>query len=274
MGVLKHPPKRRVQGREFTESDHNGTPPVIIVDDLLAAKLWPGQNPMGKRVRMPFMRGLPWRWLEVVGVVREVKHFGGPEAKVKWMQVYVPQYQDATPAVSFVVNTTIAEAAAKTAAEKAIHELDQDLPVENFQTMDAYFDAFLSGRKVGLWLLSSFAAIGIVLGIIGVYGVVANAVTQRRREIAIRMALGATPSGTMILITRLGLLSTLAGIAIGSAIVISLSRLLASVLFGVSALDPTIYVVSAAVVLALAILASVIPAMRLLRFNIQEILRQ
>lgn len=263
-----------LQGREFTESDHNGTPPVIIVDDFLAAKLWPGQNPLGKRVRMPFMRGLPWRWLEVVGVVREVKHFGGPEAKVKWMQVYVPQYQDATPAVSFVVNSTIPEAAAKTAAERAIHELDQDLPVENFQTMNAYFDTFLSGRKVGLWLLSSFAAIGIILGIIGIYGVVANTVTQRRREIAIRMALGATPSRTIVLITRVGLLSTLAGIAIGLAIVISLSRLLASVLFGVSALDPTTYVVTTTVVLMLAILAGVIPAMRLLRFNIQEILRQ
>lgn len=263
-----------LEGRDFTNADHDGTLPVVVVDDLLAQKLWPGQNPLGKRLRMPLMRGLPYRWLEVVGVVREVKHFGGPEAKVRWMQVYVPQYQDSTDSISFVVNTTIPEGSAKAATEKALHDLDKDIPVENFQTMDAYFDTFLSGRKVGLWLLSSFAAIGIVLGMIGIYGVVANAVTQRRREIAIRMALGATPSETVVLVTRLGLLSTLAGIAIGSAIVISLSRLLASVLFGVSALDPGTYVLSAIVVITLAIIASAIPTIKLLRFNIQEILRQ
>jgi putative ABC transport system permease protein len=263
-----------LEGRAFTEADRDGAPLVVIVDNLLAARLWPGQNPLGKRVRLALIRGEPWRWLEVVGVVREVKHFGGPEAKVRWMQVYVPQYQDTTPALSFVVNTTIPEGAARDAAEKAVHDLDRDIPVEDFQTMDAYFDTFLNGRKAGLWLLTTFAGIAIVLGMIGVYGVVGNAVTQRRREMAIRMALGATPSATMVLVTRLGLLSTLVGIGIGSVIVISLSRLLASLLFGVTALDPAIYILSAVFLVALAVIASAMPAMKLLRFNIQEILRQ
>jgi putative ABC transport system permease protein len=223
---------------------------------------------------MSLLKGLPYRWLEVVGVVREIKHFGGPEGKVRWMQVYVPQYQDSTPGLSFVVNTTIPEAAARSAVEKALHDLDKDLPVEKFQTMDAYFDAFLSSRKVGLWLLTSFAGIALLLGLIGIYGVVANSVTQRRRENAIRMALGATPVRTVFLVTRLSFLAALGGILIGSAIVISLTRVLGSLLYGVAPLDPAVYLITAIVLIALSIIASMIPAMRLFRFNIQEILRQ
>lgn len=263
-----------LQGRDFTPVDREGAPAVTIVDEALAAKLWPNQSPLGKRVRMTGLRNQNWHWLEVIGVVREVKHFGGPEAKVKWMQLYVPQYQDPTPMLSFVVNTSMPEGPLKSEAEKAIHELDGNLPVDNFETMDAYLDTFLSGRKVGMLLLTGFAGIGIVLGMIGIYGVVANSVTQRRREIAIRMAVGATPSGTVILITRLGLLATLAGIVIGSGVVMSLTRVLSTLLYGVSALDPAIYGLSAALLILLAITASLIPAVRLFRFNIQEILRQ
>jgi putative ABC transport system permease protein len=263
-----------LQGRDFTDADHDGTPRVVIVDEILAAKLWPGKNPLGKRVRMTRRGGSIPDWLEVVGVVRQIKHFGGPEAKVRWMQVYVSQYQNPSPMLSFVVDTAAPEGAIKTAAEKALQELDRDIPVENFQTMEGYLDAFLSGRKVSLFLLTGFAATGIVLGMIGIYGVVSNAVIGRRREIAIRMALGATTRGTMVLVTRLGLVSTLSGIAAGSAIVISLTRLISSFLFGVTALDPAVYILSAAILVVLALLASLLPALRLLRFNIQDILRE
>lgn len=263
-----------LQGRTFTPADRDGTPSVVIVDDVLASKLWPGQNPLGKRIHMSFMMGETVRWLEVVGVVREIKHFG-PEREVKWMQVYVPQYQDPSPSLSFVVNTTIPEGLAQTAAENALHDLEKDLPVENFQTLDSYLDTnYLSGRLVGLLLLSIFAAIGIALGIIGIYAVVANSVTQRRREIAIRMALGATLGRTLFIITRLALLSTLGGIIIGSVIVMSLTRVLASLLYGVTALDPAVYLISATFLLLVALIASAVPAVRLLRLNIQEILRQ
>jgi putative ABC transport system permease protein len=262
-----------LRGRDFTDADREGTPPVIVIDDVLAAKLWPGQNPLGKQIRMAIMRGGTYRWLEIIGVIREIRHFS-VERKPTWMQVYVPQYQDPTPDVSFVINTTLPEGTVKSAAEKSVHEVDKDLPVESFQTLESYFDNLLSGRKVTMLLLSSFAGIGIVLGIIGIYGVVASSVIRRRKEIAIRMAVGATPSGALVLVTRLGLLATLAGIAIGSVIVISLARVLNSLLYGVSALDPGIYIAAAAIVILLALLASTIPAARLFRLNIQEILRQ
>lgn len=263
-----------LQGRGFTAADRDGTPPVVIVDDVLAAKLWPGQNPIGKHLHMSVMIGETIRWLEVVGVAREIKHFG-PERDVKWMQVYVPQYQDPSPTLSFVVNTTIPEGAAKMAAENALHDLDKNLPVENFETLDSYLDTnYLSGRQVALLLLSAFAAIGIALGVIGIYAVVANSVTRRRREIAIRMALGATPARTLFIIIRLGLSATLGGIIIGSAIVMSLTRVLASLLYGVTTIDPAVYIASAVLLLLLAVIASIVPAIRLFRFNIQQTLRQ
>ena len=159
-------------------------PTVVILDNVLAAKLWPGQNPLGKQVRMSARAGGTSRPLEVVGIVQEIKHFG-PEAKVRWMQVYVPQYQDPSPTLSFVLNAAMPEAAVKPTIHKVIHELDKDLPIENFQTMDTYLDNYLSPRRVSLLLLSAFAGTGIVLGMIGIYGVVAAAVLRRRREIAI-----------------------------------------------------------------------------------------
>lgn len=261
-----------LQGRDFIEADREGNPAVIVVDDVLAAKLWPGKNPLGKYVRMSRQRGGSVHSLEVIGVAQEIKH-SGPERKVRWMQVYVPQYQDPTPMLSFVVNTTLPEATIKSAAEKTLHELDKDLPVEGFQTMDAYLETFLDGRKVSLVLLSGFSVIGIVLGAIGIYGVVANSVIQRRREIAIRMAIGATPSAIVMLLTRMGLLAALAGVTIGCMLVVTLTRLLGSLLFGVSSLDPTTYMLSAGTILLLAVIASAVPTMKLLRFNVQEILR-
>ena len=262
-----------IQGRDFTDADNDAAPSVVIVDNVLAAKLWPGKNPVGQRLQMNEYTDNEWRWREVVGVVREIKHFS-PEGAVRWMQTYVPHRQEATPMLSFVVNTTIPEAAVRAQAEKAIHELDGNLPVENFETLNGYFDVLLNGRKAGLLLLGGLALIGIVLGMIGIYGVVANAVTQRRREISIRLAVGATYTRTMLLVTRLGFVATLAGIVIGSALVMSLTRLLSSFLFGVNALDPAIYAVSAISLVALATVAGLVPAARLLRFNIQEILRQ
>src|SRR5262249_26745592 len=104
-----------LEGRDFTNADRQDTLPVVIVDDVLAAKLWPGQSPLGKHLRMALFTGEPGPWREVIGVVKEIKHFG-PERQVRWMQVYVSQYQDPSPALSFVVNTTLSNDAAKNAA--------------------------------------------------------------------------------------------------------------------------------------------------------------
>lgn len=260
------------KGREFTEADREGSSPVIIVDNVLAGKLWPNESPLGKRLRMTARAGGDARILEVVGLVQEIKHFG-PETKVRWMQVYVPHYQDPSATFSFVVRTRIPETVVRSAVGKVIQDLDKDLPIENFRSMDFYLDTFFGPRKVSLFLLIAFATTGLGLGVIGIYGLVANAVMRRRREIAIRMAVGASVLSSIALITRLGLIATISGILVGSVIVISLTHILSSFLFGIGILSAAVYLGSAIFIIALAIVASFFPARSLFRFNIQEILR-
>lgn len=262
-----------LQGRDFTDADREGTPQVAILDEVLAAKLWPGQTPLGKRIRLVEISGTQPPWREVVGVVRQIKHFG-PESKVRWMQVYVPEYQDPSPVMSFVVDTNLPEANVRSEAENAIRELDRDLPLDNFQAMDTLFDHYLAGRKVSVLALSTFAAIAVVLAIIGIYGVIANSVVSRRREMAIRLALGATHRKMLVVLVWRGLAGALAGIVIGFALVASLTRVLASFLFGIKPLDPAVYVVSAGLILILAVTFALVPARRVFRLNPNDILRE
>lgn len=262
-----------LQGRDFTVDDRNTTPQVVIVDEVLAAKLWPGQVPLGKRIRLVEISGTKPPWREVVGVVRQIKHFG-PEAKVRWMQVYVPEYQDPSPVMSFVIDTALQEATVKAEAEKAIHDIDNDLPVDNFQAMDELLDNFLASRKVSLLALSSLAAIAVALAVIGIYGVVVNSVERRRREIAIRVALGAPRRKTVLMLIRMGLGGTLAGIIIGFAFVASFTRVVASFLFGIKSLDSAVYLASAGVILALALISCLTPARSVFRLDPQKILSE
>jgi predicted permease len=262
-----------VQGRDFTDADHESATPVVIVDDVLAAKFWPGQNALGKHLRLFETADSNAPWREVVGVVKEVKHFG-PEAKIRFMQVYIPEYQQPTRVLSFVINTMLPEAEVKTAAEKVIHELDSGLLLDNFQSMDSLLDKYTASRKVSLLLMSTFAGVAVLLGAIGIYGVIANSVVRRRREIAIRMALGASPRRAVVLVARLGMLSTLAGVLLGAGLVIALTRVLASFLFGITVLDPSVYVIATGAIVVLSLIATFAPAMSVLSLNPQKILRE
>jgi putative ABC transport system permease protein len=260
-------------GRDFTESDRGNSLPVAIVDDVLAARMWPGQSALGKRIRLADEgdKGPPWR--EVVGVVRQMKHYG-PEQEVPRFQVYVPLFQQPTPTMSFVIDFQTDQISTKTAVENVISGLDKDIPLDNIQTMEDLFAVLLSSRKVSVLLWGSFAAIGILLGLVGIYGVVSNSVVRMRREIAIRMALGASVRSAIILVTKLGLLSTLGGVVLGSAIVVCCTKVLSRYLFGVSSLDFPIYFFSAVLIIVLASIASFIPAQRLLRVNPQDVLKE
>jgi putative ABC transport system permease protein len=262
-----------LQGRDFTDTDRAGALPVAIVDEVLAARMWPGQSALGKHLRLADITDSRPPWREIVGVVRQIKYFG-PERKVARLQVYVPTYQVPTDMISFVMETMTPAATLKASAEKAVHDVDLDLPLDNFRTLDDYLDQVESGRRVSVLLLSSFAGVGIVLGMIGIYGVVSNSVVRRRREIAIRMALGASVPTSIFLVVRVALLATFVGITIGSVIVVGFTGLFSAFLFGVKALDPGIYALSAVTIIVLALVASLVPAAALLRLNPQDILRQ
>lgn len=262
-----------VEGREFTQMDRADAPPVAIVDETAAAHLWPGQSALGKRLRLADVTddGPPWR--EVVGIVKFVK-YQGPESAPNRFQIYSPAYQISKAQMYFVLNTNATFASLKVPVEKTIHQLDPGLALDDFKPMEENLDRYEGRRKLSLLLLGSFATGGIILGLIGIYGVVADAVVRRRRELAIRMALGAGAGNCMVLITRVGLLATLAGIAISSVIVANLTKLLAGFLFGVKALDNQIYLLSALFIVLLAIVAGLVPALAVFRVSPQEVLRE
>lgn len=262
-----------LQGRDFNDADTMSAPAVAIVDEVLAKRTWPGQSPLGKRIRLADIgdNGPPWR--EVVGVVRQVKNYG-PEKEVPRMQVYVPLFQQPTPLMSFVVDFLADQRSIRTGAEEAVFELDKDLPLDNFRTLDDLLSFYVSGREVSVLLLGSFAGIGITLCMIGIYGVVSNSVVRMRRELAIRMALGATVRNAIVLVIKVGLIGALGGILIGSAIVLSLTRVLSAFLFGVTPLDFSLYLVSAVLIIVLALIACLVPAQSVLRLNPQDVLRE
>jgi putative ABC transport system permease protein len=264
---------RIIGGRDFNNSDRGNSQPVAIVDDVLAARMWPGENPVGKRVRLADEgdQGPPWR--EVVGVVHQMRHYG-PEQQVPRLQVYVPLFQQPVPEMAFVIDFQTDQSRLVSAVQKTIAGLDGNIPIDNVRTLEDMFSDHTRKRRVSVLLLGSFAAIGVLLGLIGIYGVVANSIVRMRREIAIRMALGATVRNAIILVTKLGLIGTLAGILVGAGITLALTRILATYLFEVASFDPSIYFLSAAIVFLLALIASLIPAQSLLRFNPQEVLKE
>lgn len=190
------------------------------------------------------------------------------------MQVYLPMFQKPVPAAAFVMSSTSGQGSLRASAEAAIYELDKDLALESFRTLDELLSFLMRGRKIALVLLVSFAGIGVALGLIGIYGVVSTSVVRMRREIAIRMALGATVRNTMLLVSKIGLVGALVGIAIGVALVLSLTRVLSAFLFGITPLDLPTYLLTTAFILLLTLIASLVPALRLLRLNPQDVLRE
>jgi len=262
-----------VQGRDFRVTDSVSAPPVAIVDEALAARMWPGQSALGKRLRLADISNDRPPWREVVGVVRQVKYFG-PERDTNRMQAYEPLSQDSPPFVSFVIDTPEPIESLRPAAEKAIHDLAPDLPLQYFRPLEEFVDKQESRRKISLLLLSGFAVIGIVLGMIGIYAVVSNSVVRRRREIAIRMALGASAGNALLVVTRLVISAASAGIIVGMFLVVSLKGVLSSFLFGVKPLDPQIYFLTVIGVFALTLIAGLLPAASLLRLTPQHILRE
>ncbi|HEV2988400.1 MAG TPA: ABC transporter permease [Candidatus Angelobacter sp.] len=264
---------RMISGRDFNELDRANSQPVAVVDDVLAAGMWPGENPVGKRVRLADEGdpGPPWR--EVVGVVQQMKRYG-PEQQVPRLQVYVPLSQQPVPDMAIVIDFQTDQNSLVVTSQKMIAELDGDVPIDKVRTLEEMFSDHTSRRRISVLLLGSFAAIGVLLGLIGIYGVVANSIVRMRREIAIRMALGATVRNAIILVIKLGLIGTVAGIMVGAGITVGLTKVLAAYLFGVASFDVSIYLLSAAIVFLLTVIASLIPAQSLLRFNPQEVLKE
>jgi putative ABC transport system permease protein len=255
-----------VRGRYFTEQDGRNSPGVII-NKTMADQIWPGEDPIGKHV---FDDPVP-----IVGVVGDVK-FAGLEAQIR-PEVYIPyamkDWRGVARNMSLVVRSR-SEAAPLTAAiRREVQAVDPSQPVYSIRPMAEVISLSSSPRRFNTLLLGILAGVSLILAIIGIYGVMNYSVTQRTREIGIRMALGATSSDVMRMVVGQGMKLALIGVAIGVAGAFAVTRLIESMLFKVTTTDPTTFAVVAAALAGVASLACYIPARRATRVDPMVALR-
>ncbi len=261
-----------LSGRWFTDSDASGNPPVAVVAAAAGRRFWGDKNPVGKHIR--FVGEKEWR--TIVGVVADVRAYDLQHSEPEFMQgtLYVPQSPKATleggrlPAeMTIVVRTTSDEAQTGAMLRRVVTGLNQEDPVSEIRTMRAVMSEAVSTPASTTSLFVTFAGLALVLGMIGIYGVLAFLVSKRTREIGIRIAMGAQRRDVLWLVMKEGAKFSLACIVLGLAAAVALSRLLSSELYGVSPLDPMTYLGVAVVMAMVTLLASYIPTRRAMRVD-------
>lgn len=265
-----------LRGRDITEQDIATSPWVAVINQTMAKRYWPGEEPIGKRFTIDAVDGGHPR--EIVGMVADLRQNlqrePTPQAYVPYTQV--PEIQRAGRAprwMSYVLRTSSASTGLLPAIQQAVRQADPNQPVSEVRTMTEIRDMWMAGPRLYMVLVVVFAGIALVLAGIGIYGMIAFAVTSRTHEIGIRMALGAHRGSVLKLIIRRGLLLALSGSLLGLAGSLALTRLLSSVLYAVQPHDPVTLFVVALVLNAVALLACYIPARRATRIDPMEALR-
>jgi putative ABC transport system permease protein len=256
----------QLKGREFSEHDDKQAPGVIIVNQAFAQKFFPNEDPIGKRIRpgiatdeeKPAMR-------EIVGIVADVKNRN-------LSSEFRPGYFLPTAQIPFNEMTVVVKATGDphtliSAVQREVTAMDKELPVFNVKTMDEYLAASVATPRFNTTLLAIFAAVALVLTIVGLYGVMSYSVAQRTNEIGIRMALGAQTRDVLRMIVAQGFKMALIGLAIGLVGAFALMRVIASLLFGVTTRNPLTFIAVAALLAFVALLACYLPARRATRID-------
>jgi putative ABC transport system permease protein len=256
-----------VAGRDFDASDDRDGAAVVLINHALAQREWPGQDPIGQRMRA----GADGPWMNVIGVVGDVRHMG--PALPPRAEFYQPYTQRSFSFMAFVVRTRQDPVAAVSRIRSEIAQLDPTQPISNIATMDEHVGRALSRPRFMSTLIAVFGALALGLSIVGVYGVMAYSVTQRTREIAIRIALGARAVTVVTMILSRTVSLTGVGIAIGLAGAMALSRVLSGLLFAVRPSDLPTFIAASLLLGAAAIAAGAIPAIRATRIDSVEALK-
>jgi putative ABC transport system permease protein len=259
-----------LRGREFTSRDTQKSVPVAIVNEAFAGKYWPGQNPVGKEIFDDYPKPKPvTRIVGLVGNVRDNSLWGPPDAVI-----YHPytQYMFADFAGTLVTKTRTPSSTA-VAMQKAIHSVDPDAPISQIRTMDQVLARNRAGNRFYLLLVGVFALLALVLAAVGITSAVSYAVSQRRHEIGIRLALGAERGAILHMMMSQILKLALIGIAVGIGGSLVLTRFVSSQLHGVTAIDPLTFAAVSLLLLAVCLLASFIPAIRATSINPADTLR-
>jgi putative ABC transport system permease protein len=256
-----------VSGRLFTAFDRHDSPLVVVVNETMANRYWPGASPLGKRILWTGTEN----WREVVGVVRDVRSWGY-ETPVS-PEMYMPLEQYAFSFMYFVLATEGDPTMSAGAVREQLRGVDADLPLSDVSTMQQVAARSTASRRVSLQMLATFGALALVLAAAGIYGVMAHLVALRTSEIGVRMTLGARPPDVMRLVLREGVLQAVAGLAIGLTGGVLLMRSFRTVLFGVDPADPLTLAAVAVILSGTALAACLIPARRAMRVDPVRALR-
>jgi putative ABC transport system permease protein len=261
---------RLLRGRSFTEADGPQSPEVVVINETMARHFWPGQDPIGKRVK----QGWPeWKtpWREVVGVVADVKLNGVIDETPN--HVYIPLEQSSDWRFFLAVRTTTEPQTLSAAVQSAVHAVDSQIPLYSVRTMEDRLELAVVSQRAAMILLSAFAVLAMLLAAVGIYGVISWGVVQRTRELGVRMALGALRRDIMWLVLRRSMLLVLAGVTLGLLGAFALIRVLGAslteagpgktpLLFGVKAMDPITFILTPILLALVAFIACCLPARR------------
>jgi putative ABC transport system permease protein len=255
-----------IEGRDFDERDAMKAPETAIINQEMARRYWPDENPIGQRLAVG---DNPWR--VVVGLVGDVKQ-SGLDIETR-PEMFWPYYQEPVSFATFVVRTGSDPEAMTSAVRAAMQEIDKDLPVYNIKTVNDVISESVAPRRLNMLLLGIFAGLALVLAAVGIYGVISYSVSQRTREIGIRMALGASHTSVLRLVVGEGMILAVIGVTIGVVASFFLTRLMSTLLFGVSTTDPITFVAISLLLTGVSIVASLVPARRATRVDPMVALR-
>jgi putative ABC transport system permease protein len=247
-----------LRGRLFDEHDTIQSTAVVVISETAAQRFWPGDDALGKRLKLSADGKDPWR--EVIGIVRTTRNAGlqlSPRA-----HIYAPVTQVMSPANFLLVRSALPASELTNMVRQAVARVDQEQPIFLAAPLGSWVADSVAKQRFAVLLLGMFGTLALALAAVGIYGVVSHVVTQRTREVGIRMALGAQATDVLLLVIKQGMKPALLGVAIGLVGALALTRLLRSLLFGVSATDPLTFGVIAVVLGSVALLACYLPARR------------
>ncbi|MGH9742552.1 MAG: ABC transporter permease, partial [Candidatus Acidiferrum sp.] len=260
-----------IQGRDFDLEDDDSAPGRAIVSRNLAERMWPGENPVGRRISLPSLEGPPRPPLEIVGVAADCKYLSLTEPAP--LILYVPLFQNYSGRVTVALHTALPPGVASAELRRAVTGLDKALPVFDAKTMQDQVAFSVWQQEMASSLIGAFGLLAVFLAALGLYGMIAHSVSQRTHEIGIRMALGAQRAQLLRMVIREGMLMALTGVAAGIVGSIALSRVLGHLLFGINASDPATFVAVAALFTVVTFVACYIPARRAMKVDPMVALR-
>jgi putative ABC transport system permease protein len=258
-----------IRGEGFTERHTRDAPSVMIINETMARRYFPGEEPIGKRINLGNPQSDPWR--TIIGVVKDV-HDEGLDTD-PYPQMYSPLAQFPANAMTLVARTGGDPLALAPNIRGELAAIDRDQPLTNLRTMEQVMSQSISRQRFNMTLIAIFSVVGLILATVGIYGVMSYSVTQRTHEIGIRMALGAQARDVLKLVVGQGMLLALVGVGAGLVIAFGLTRVMSSLLFGVSATDPLTFGAVALLLAAVAALACFIPARRAMKVDPMVALR-